>query len=126
MALEEHDKGTPLGKQSYPDRLAEDRIRMLREARTWYGNVEGLIAKGLMFKALVSVINACITAVSLNDRENFWLVQRALDILAENGMPVDERMNRQWLKRLRAHVEPDPAHAGRHSDYQTTWEEIRD
>ena len=72
----------------------------------------------------VSILNSCITAVRLNDTENFWLVNRCLHTLAEHGRPIDERMNRQWLARLRSHAEPDPAHTGRKSDTQAAWSEI--
>ena len=94
----------------------------LDSAKSWVGNVDLLIRRKSLDYAIVSVLNACMTIVLLDDKQNYWLVTRALESLKAEGIVFDEIANRNWLKRLRAYS-PDKQHS-HYSDSQSTWEEF--
>lgn len=120
-----HDDEEQGQKQLVRTKEAEQewyRNAALDSAKSWVGNVDILIRRKSLDYAIVSVLNACMTIVLLDDRQSYWLVTRALESLKAEGIILDEIANRNWLKRLRAY-NPDK-HNTHYSDSQSTWEEL--
>lgn len=89
-------------KQSYANRLREDAEKQQYVARSWVGNVDWLVQHSRMQQAAPVVVDCCATMVLRGPKSEWWLVQRALDRMAEAGFPVREEFHQSWLKRLRA------------------------
>ena len=94
----------------------------LDSAKSWVGNVDLLIRRKSLDYSIVSILNACMTIVLLDDKRNFNLVELALRSLKDEGIILDEHLNRHWLARLRKpHTVTQDSH---YSDSRSTWEEL--
>jgi hypothetical protein len=88
-------------KQSYSDRLREDRDVMLRAAKSWVAGVDDLAKWGKLESCQCAILEGCRTLMQFGTRDDWWLVERAVAKLAESGRPVREDTNASWLKKLR-------------------------
>lgn len=89
-------------KQTYAERLAEDREVSKRAALSWVRGARWLHEKDKLKLAQYSVIEAARTLVAMHAREFYGEALDAMNFLASQGMAADESKNERWLNILRA------------------------
>ena len=113
-------------KQSWADRIAEDRTRQLNAALSWVQATDRIIAQGKLSHAGCAVIDACQTVVLMGRTDSYWQVTRALREMAAAGYKLDAAFHSRWLARLEAHTSGQPAQDyGDNTDSAgVTWEPL--